>query len=304
MKRLIIALLFIVSPQLFAQTECGCKDSPVCVQVLGSGGPIADDDRAGTSYLIWIDGKAKILVDTGTGSFLRFAATQADFNDIELILLSHMHVDHVNDLPAYIKQGYFTERKNNLLIVGPRGTGEFPGLGEFLESLFNKRTGSFRYLSEFYQDDNSSYSMIPQMVDSHPGKITKVSESRDYEVDAFPVLHGIVPTFAYAIEVRGKLIIFAGDQNGQAKHLSNFVKSADLLVAHMAIPETATGSATLLHAKPSQLAYLAKTAKVRQLVLSHFMARSLKAFDDSLKLIRENYAGTITPAADLMCIRP
>ncbi len=38
----------------------------VAVQVLGSGGPIADDARAATSYLIWIDGRSRVLIDVGS----------------------------------------------------------------------------------------------------------------------------------------------------------------------------------------------------------------------------------------------
>lgn len=40
-----------------------CRDNPIALQVLGSGGPIADDHRAGASNIVWVDGKAKLLID-------------------------------------------------------------------------------------------------------------------------------------------------------------------------------------------------------------------------------------------------
>ena len=41
-----------------------CADAGgVALQILGSGGPIADDGRASTAYIIWADGRSKILID-------------------------------------------------------------------------------------------------------------------------------------------------------------------------------------------------------------------------------------------------
>ena len=45
-----------------------CRQADVEVQVLGSGGPVAEGSRAGTSYAVWIDGRAQLLIDAGPGS--------------------------------------------------------------------------------------------------------------------------------------------------------------------------------------------------------------------------------------------
>ena len=73
----------------------------VVVQVIGSGGPHINDGKASISYLIWIDGKAKILVDTGGGSSLNFEKSGADFLDIDAILYTHFHEDHASELQIY-----------------------------------------------------------------------------------------------------------------------------------------------------------------------------------------------------------
>ncbi len=41
-----------------------------------------------------------------------------------------------------------------------------------------------------------------------------------------------------------------------------------------------------------------------KLVLSHFMARSLRDIDDNVALVRERYKGDIVLAEDLACVRP
>lgn len=94
----LLALLSIPSSVL-AQS---CTANPVAVQILGSGGPGVNRDRASSSYLLWIDAQARILVDIGGGAFLRFGQAQARLSDLSLIAISHLHPDHVSDLPALL----------------------------------------------------------------------------------------------------------------------------------------------------------------------------------------------------------
>ncbi len=79
------------------------------LEILGSGGPELDG-RASTSYVLWIDNKAKLLVDMGSGSMLRFEQSNAKLKDLEAVVLTHLHIDHSVDLPSFVKAGYFTSR--------------------------------------------------------------------------------------------------------------------------------------------------------------------------------------------------
>ncbi|WP_231611893.1 MULTISPECIES: MBL fold metallo-hydrolase [unclassified Pseudoalteromonas] len=83
-----------------------CSD--VSLQILGSGGPELNDGRASTSYLIWHENKARVLVDVGSGASIGFDKAGAKFSDVDAILLSHLHTDHAGDLPSFIKGSYFT----------------------------------------------------------------------------------------------------------------------------------------------------------------------------------------------------
>lgn len=40
----------------------------VSLQVFGSGRPIADDARASSGYVVWIDGKSRVLIDANVAS--------------------------------------------------------------------------------------------------------------------------------------------------------------------------------------------------------------------------------------------
>ena len=70
--------------------SCGSKG--VATQVLGSGGPELQDQRASSSYLVWEDGRARVLVDMGGGSALRFGESGAQASQLDVILFSHFHV--------------------------------------------------------------------------------------------------------------------------------------------------------------------------------------------------------------------
>lgn len=95
-----------------------CAAGPVTVQILGSGGPAINPERASTSYLLWVDGQAKMLVDMGGGAYLRFGQSQAKLSDLALVAISHLHPDHVSDLPALLWLSHQV-RKEPLPIIGP-----------------------------------------------------------------------------------------------------------------------------------------------------------------------------------------
>ncbi len=94
----IVLLLLFGRPVRQAGSTCGKEG--VWLQVLGSGGRELDDGRASTGYLNWQESKARILIDMGTGSLLRFEQSGTSLNDLDMILMSHLHVDHSNDLPV------------------------------------------------------------------------------------------------------------------------------------------------------------------------------------------------------------
>jgi len=82
------------------------------VMVLGSGGPIATaEGRASAGYLIFTDGKPRVLMDVGGGTYQRLAQSGTNIKDLDIILLSHLHADHTGDLTSVMKTIYF---HNNL----------------------------------------------------------------------------------------------------------------------------------------------------------------------------------------------
>ena len=81
-------------------TRSVCPAARVAVRVLGSGGPIVDDARASTGYLLIVDGRPRLLIDAGGGVALRLGELGVRPESLDAWLISHVHVDHSADLIA------------------------------------------------------------------------------------------------------------------------------------------------------------------------------------------------------------
>lgn len=291
------AVLSAVAPVV---ADSSCVDEGVVLQVLGSGGPIADDARASSGYLLWIDGKARVLIDVGGGVFQRFGEAGGTIEDLDLIALTHVHTDHAADLPAILKGAYFSERTAPLPISGPSGAGVFPSVDVFLERMFGPEQGAFAYLSGLLDGSEGLPKLQVTEVDANTSQPIDVFSNDTFKVRAVGVHHSIVPTLGYLITVDDARIAISGDQNLSTDHFTRMVKGADLLVMPMAIPEYNEPDA--LHARPSDIGKMAARAKVDKLVLSHWMARSLAEQSRNISIVREYYQGSVETATDLMCI--
>jgi ribonuclease BN (tRNA processing enzyme) len=314
MKRKLVgvAVFLLWLPAVMAQT-CGTKG--VQVQVLGSGGPELADKRASSSYLIWIDGKPRVLVDIGGGAALRFGESGATVSDLDVILFTHLHADHTSDLPALVKASFFEERSRPLPIYGPPGNKFMPSTVTFVRALFDSTRGAYRYLGDFLSPlAKDTYKLQPHDVEEVHGKlggtrkpeneIRYVFANERLQAVAVRVVHGTLPALAWRIDAGGKHIVFSGDMNGEGGGLERLAQEADLLIAHNAVPENAGGIERGLHMPPSVIGHLAHEAGVKQLVLSHRMRRTLGHEAETLEAIKKNYAGPVAFANDLECFQP
>ena len=280
--------------------SCGSKG--VATQVLGSGGPELQDKRASSSYLVWEDGRARVLVDMGGGSALRFGESGAQASQLDVILFSHFHVDHSADFPALIKSSWFEDRKRPLPIYGPPGNDFMPSTTEFVADSFGGKRGAYRYLSELLEpEEEGSYKMQPHNVVAEVTPLA-VFRSGDLAVYAVRVVHGQVPALGWRVEANNKVIVFSGDTNGDGEGLVGLAKEADLFIAHNAVPEGATGIERRLHMPPSVIGQIAADAHVKRLVLSHRMLRTLGKEEQTQAEIKKRYSGPVGFANDLDCL--
>jgi ribonuclease BN (tRNA processing enzyme) len=114
--------------------------------VLGSGGPRAFG-RAGSSYIVVVEGRPRILVDAGPGAFLRIGKLNVDLENVDTVLLTHLHIDHSGDLAAFFNARALTADAPIVdRIFGPVGAGRILRTrgGRYMKDLETSQSLSIR----------------------------------------------------------------------------------------------------------------------------------------------------------------
>jgi ribonuclease BN (tRNA processing enzyme) len=288
-------VLLLIPSKASAQS---CAGNPVAVQILGSGGPRVNPDRASSSYVLWIGAQAKILVDMGGGAFFRFGQAQAKLSDLLLIAISHLHPDHVSDLPALLWLSHQI-RKDSLPIVGPSGNEVAPSFSTFLSRLFDEKTGAFQVLGPTLGaaqgKSGGGVRLNVSVVDVTKAEPSTVFDQQGVIVTALAIPHGDIPTLAYRVQSKDVSVVFSSDQTGTNPKFVEFAKGANVLVMHLNI---AAGATSPLHASPAVVGRVAQDAGVGRLIVSHISQFDL---DAAIAEVKKFYTGPLTVGSDLQC---
>ncbi len=279
--------------------------------VLGSGGPGATG-RAGSCYLVLIDGTPRILVDAGPGAFVRLGESRLSLSDTDIVLLTHLHIDHTGELPGLFKARAVSSGDPLIFRVwGPAGTGArregayFPSTSRFLDLLFGKN-GAFAYLSDFSAPMTVQAHDIPVQISKHPVPHVIVKEA-GLVITAVAGHHRDAPAVIYRIDYAGKSITFSGDIDAQGlSGLRTIARGSDLLVFNTVVLDPPGSREVLytLHTPPRAIGELARDAGVHSLLLSHISPAVEDAHDAVLESIKRSYKGPVGFAADGARVRP
>ena len=249
---------------------------------LGTGSPIPSPDRCGCGHVI-VAGERHVLVDCGYGSARRLLPAGIIPATIDTAVFTHMHTDHITDVPDFLNMRWTSGATTPLRVFGPTGTKKM--IDGFLMAL---------------EDD------IRFRTAHHPGKlhpdgikveVTEVAATPDatsflnegglslqsFAVDHFPV----VPAFGYKATFDGRSAVLSGDTK-MCDSLLAAATGADLLVSDALnltlfqqmiervrpvrpIPASLFDDVPSYHIHTDQVAKLARDAGVGKLVLSHLM---------------------------------
>jgi ribonuclease BN (tRNA processing enzyme) len=304
------------SVALFAATTCygalaQSPTTPFELVVLGSGGPAALG-RAASSYLVLIKGAPRILVDAGPGSFARLGEAHLSLADVDIVLLTHLHIDHAGELPGLFKARAVTTGHPIVFKVwGPTGTdlptkgAPFPSTSQFLDLLFGKK-GAFAYLTDFAAPLTIEAHDIPAQVPQHP-LVQTIFTDGALIITAIAGHHADAPAVIYRIDYQNRSATFSGDIDAQGlPDLSAIAKGSDLLVFNSVVLDPPGSPAVLytLHTPPRAIGELARAAGVHSLLLSHLSPAVEQNQEAVLQSIRRSFNGPVSFASDGTRIRP
>jgi ribonuclease BN (tRNA processing enzyme) len=270
---------------------------PLVVLVLGSGGPRVSK-RASVGNLVLVAGRARVLVDAGPGTFVRAGESGEDLSALDTVLLTHLHVDHSAELPAFVKtRALDGEGIVRMRVLGPTGSALFPSTVAFVDGLFGPH-GLYRYLRNFGAEMRVSGEEIPAKLGDGP---RTVKLPGGLSVTGQAIHHGDTPAVAFRIAVGGQSVVFAGDIDASGlASLAQLAQGADLLVVSCAVLDPPNSPAALyqLHSPPERLGETAHAAGVKALLLTHLPPAVQAEEPAVLASVRTSFPGKVTFATD------
>jgi ribonuclease BN (tRNA processing enzyme) len=245
--------------------------------LLGSGTGIPSLTR-GSPGLALISESSKVLIDSGPGTLRRMLEVGITYRDIDLLLYTHIHPDHIADLVPILFACKYADlpRQKDLLCVGGPG----------FKHHFNQ-------LKEIYGVwiDAQSYRLTIKEISKKPLLF------RDLKIFSKPMAH-IPESVGYRIEFKdGKSMAISGDTD-YCRNMIDLAFEVDLLVVECSFPD---GKKIEGHLTPSLAGRIGLESKCKKLLLTHLYPVCDQF--DILKQCRQVYEGETILGEDLMRIK-
>jgi ribonuclease BN (tRNA processing enzyme) len=238
------------------------------LKILGSGTIVPDENiRNCSGYLL----DKKLLFDCGPGIWRALNESDIVITQINHILLSHFHVDHVSDLlPVLLLRWMFrNEIQNPLLLVGPEGT------KEWFDKLSAIVTG---WIGEL------SIKIIENFKDE--------LQLLDYKIYCLPTPHSDHSVCYRVIDRNGTIFFYSGDSDFD-HNLIKLAKDCNLALLEASYLQE---NKVRGHLTPQLAGRIACRAGAKCLVLTHQYPEIWQ--QDIISLARQEFDGRIILAKD------
>ena len=269
--------------------------------LLGTGCPSVDFKRCGSSNLISTK-STKILVDCGSGVTQRLNQSKNSSADIDALLLTHLHTDHVIDLYQLIISSWHSDRTSQWKIYGPKGT------KKFVDKIF-LAWKSERKLRISYEKRKSSKALNYKVYEFKKEGFININ---DIKIKYFEVDHKPVPyAYGFSFFNKNKKLTISGDTK-PCESLMRNAQNADVLLHEVFIEYEINQTSGLRSKKtlhnvkeyhtPSNLVgKVAKLSNCKKLVLTHFVPTRFN-ISKLKKIVRKDFGKDPIIGNDLLTI--
>ena len=211
------------------------------IRFLGTGTSYPTLERASSSCLVNVD-KKYILIDIGPTVLRRLVEYGVSVNDVDMIILTHFHVDHSGDLPAFLFAcNYGVEpRKRPLVLIG----------GEGINSFFRRLSLAYPWI----KPKNYDLKILRLVNGTYKWKGIGIRTKRtNHNRESIGVLLKM-----------GKSVVFSGDTD-YSRNLIELSRDVDLLVVECSFPVRKVKGHLNLHV----LKKIVKSAKPKDVIITH-----------------------------------
>lgn len=209
--------------------------------ILGTGTAIPRIERGSSAYLVTTP-KVNVLIDVGPAVVRRLLETGFGTDDVDVLVLTHFHVDHTADLSTFFFACNYgrVPRTKPLIIIGGKG------------------------IAGFYRGLRAVYPWIrPKTYDLEIKRLVNGSlKLGGITVFTAPVNHN-PESIAVRLEGR-RSVTFSGD-TGHSSNLIRLADRTDVLVAECAFPERKVKG----HLNFAALDKIVQKAKPKRVILTH-----------------------------------
>ena len=269
-----------------------------------AGGPTPKPNRAAPAQVIVVNG-ASYVIDCGNGVARQMILAGLKLGSIRSVFLTHQHSDHNADLGNLLLLGWASDLATKVEVYGPPPTASM--IRTFLQ--LNDADIRTRVADEGRQP-------LDRLIAPH--EVTTagvVMQDANVKVTAAIVNHPpVAPSFAYRFDCPDRSIVISGDTT-PSDALIALARDADVLVhevMHLAAieqliaaePNARTLREHLLasHTTTEQVGEVAAKARVKTLVLSHFVPGGFPFVPDETWAAgaRKHFSGRIIVGKDLL----
>ncbi len=276
------------------------------VVLLGTGCPSADPERYGPATLIEAGAGARLLVDCGSGVTQRLISAGCPGRDLDAVLLTHLHSDHIVDLFQLVISSWHQGRDRPQQVFGPAGTRAYVGrLMELWRPELEQRIA--------HEKRPSAAALEVEVTEIAGGEILRFgAAATEVEVEAVEVDHAPVENaFGFVAGDGAATLAISGDTT-YCRNLIEAATGADVLVhevfihREMKVVEGLRTADTIdsvasYHTLSDVVGRVAAEAGVGMLALTHFVP---PRFDEEalLREVMGDFDGAVVVGRDLMRI--